>query len=83
MEASSQEKKRVQWQVRRNNTKLVWSLNEMILMQESQITQTSLWKDKSEQWEKRTDGEKKELGNPEEEEAMWAKVSLRCELIFH
>lgn len=41
------------------------------------------WKDKSEQWEKRTDGEKKELGNPEEEEAMWAKVSLRCKLIFH
>lgn len=41
------------------------------------------WKDKSEQWEKRTDGEKKELGDPEEEEAMWARVSLRCKLIFH
>lgn len=38
--------------------------------------------DKSEQREKRTDGEKKEFGNPEEEEAMWAKSSLRCKLIF-
>lgn len=38
--------------------------------------------DKSEQWEKRTDGEKKDLGNPEEE-AMWAKFSLGCKLIFH
>lgn len=39
--------------------------------------------DKSEQWEKRTDGEKKELGNPEEEGAMWAKFPLRCKLTLH
>lgn len=38
--------------------------------------------DKSEQWEKRTDGKKNELENPEEEEAMWAKFSVRWRLIF-
>lgn len=41
------------------------------------------WEDKSEQQDKRTYGEKEELGNPEEEEAMRAKFSLRCKVILH
>lgn len=50
----------------------------MILTQERQITQTSLGgKTSQSSGEKRTDGEKKELGNSEEEEAMSAKFSLR------
>jgi len=50
---------------------------------ESDNLDITAWEDKSEQWEQRTDGEKQESGNPEEEKAMWAKISLRCKLIFH